>query len=111
MPRLRPITLFSLACAFALPALADDPSPEQRFLSDSHLKQNIIATAAKSTVLTGGFGNSAVAIAELGGALLVSLLALAAPLAAFAIVVLILWLAIRLIRHLRRTADRTEPAK
>jgi Domain of unknown function (DUF4126) len=66
---------------------------------------------AKSTVLTGGFGNSAIATAELGGALLVSLLALAAPLAAFLIVVLILWLAIRLIRRLRRPAHRAETAK
>jgi Domain of unknown function (DUF4126) len=69
------------------------------------------AVRAKSTVFTAGFGNSAVATAELGGALFVSLLALAAPLAAFVIVVLMLWLAIRLIRRLRRAADRTEPAK
>ncbi len=68
------------------------------------------AVRAKSTVLTGGFGNSAVATAELGGALLVSLLALAAPVAAFAIVLLLLWLAIRLVRRLRGRADRTEPA-
>ena len=60
------------------------------------------AVRAKSTVFTAGFGNSAVATAELGGALFVSLLALAAPLAAFVIVVLMLWLAIRLIRRLRR---------
>jgi hypothetical protein len=63
------------------------------------------AIRAKSTVLTGGFGNSAVAAAELGGALIVSLLALVAPLAAFVIVVLILWLAIHLIRRLRRPAQ------
>jgi Domain of unknown function (DUF4126) len=69
------------------------------------------AVRAKSTVFTAGFGNSTVATAELGGALFVSLLALAAPLAAFAIVVLMLWLAIRLIRRLRRAADRTEAAK
>ena len=37
---------------------------------------------AKSTVLTGGIGNAVIATAELGGALLVTLLALAAPLAA-----------------------------
>src|SRR6478752_7804763 len=37
---------------------------------------------AKSTVLTGGIGNSVIATAELGGALLLTLLALAAPLAA-----------------------------
>jgi hypothetical protein len=61
---------------------------------------------AKSTILTAGFGNSAVATAELGGALLVSLLALAAPLVSFVIIVLILWLAVRFIRGLRQ-ADHT----
>jgi hypothetical protein len=59
---------------------------------------------AKSTVLTGGFGNSVIATAELAGALLVSLLTLAAPFAALALVVLFLWLAIRLLRHLFRGA-------
>jgi hypothetical protein len=49
--------------------------------------------------------------AELGGALVVSLLALVAPLAAFVIVVLILWLAMHLIRRLRRPAHRAETAK
>ena len=34
---------------------------------------------AKSTLFTGGLGNLVIATAELGGALLVSLLALAAP--------------------------------
>jgi hypothetical protein len=67
------------------------------------------ALRAKSTVLTGGFGNSAVATAELGGALLVSLLALAAPLAAFAIVVLLLWLAFRLVRRLRGRSATNKP--
>jgi hypothetical protein len=57
---------------------------------------------AKSTVLTGGLGNLVIATAELGGALLVSLLALAAPLAALALVILFLWLAIRLLRQLFR---------
>jgi hypothetical protein len=69
------------------------------------------AVRAKSTVLTGGFGNSAVATAELVGALLVSLLALVAPLAAFVIVVLILWLAIRLIRRMRRSAQPADVMK
>jgi flagellar biogenesis protein FliO len=59
---------------------------------------------ANSTVLTGGLGNLVIATAELGGALLVSLLALAAPLAALALVLLFLWLAIRLIRQLFRRA-------
>ena len=66
---------------------------------------------AKSTVLTGGLGNLVIATAELGGALLVSLLALAAPLAALAVVILFLWLAIRLLRRLLRGAHRAEAEK
>jgi hypothetical protein len=57
---------------------------------------------AKSTVLTGGLGNLVIATAELGVALLVSLLTLAAPLAALAPVILFLWLAIGLLRQLFR---------
>jgi len=57
---------------------------------------------AKSTVLTGGIGNWVIATLELVGALLVSLLALAAPLAALGLVIFFLWLAIRLLRHLFR---------
>jgi hypothetical protein len=60
---------------------------------------------AKSTVLTGGIGNWVIATAELGGALLVTLLALAAPIAALGLVIFILWLAIRLLRHLFRGAN------
>jgi hypothetical protein len=59
---------------------------------------------ANSTAWTGGLGNAVVATAELGGALLLPLLALAAPLAALAVVVLVLWLAIHLLRRLRRGA-------
>jgi hypothetical protein len=59
---------------------------------------------AKSTVFTGGVGNPVIATAELGGALLIPLLALAAPLAALVLVVLLLWLAIRLLRRLRQGA-------
>jgi uncharacterized protein DUF4126 len=61
---------------------------------------------AKSTVLTGGLGNSAVATAELGGASLISLLALAAPLAALALVVLFFWLAFRLFRGSAQESHR-----
>ena len=57
---------------------------------------------AKSTILTGGLGNSVIATAELGVAPLVSLLTLAAPLAALALVILFLWLAIGLLRQLFR---------
>jgi hypothetical protein len=61
---------------------------------------------AKSTVLTGGLGNAALATAEVGGALAVSILALAAPLAAALVVGLLLWLAVRLLRILSRRAGR-----
>ena len=66
---------------------------------------------AKSTVLTGGLGNVVIATAELAGALLVSLLTLAAPLAALALVTLFLWLAIRLLRQLLRGAHPTNGRK
>jgi hypothetical protein len=61
---------------------------------------------AKSTVLTGGVGNAVLSTGELVGALLVSLLALAAPLAALGVVILFLWLGTRLIRHLFRREHR-----
>ncbi len=65
---------------------------------------------AKSTVFTGGLGNSVVATAELGSASLISLLALAAPLAALALVILFFWLAFRLLRGSARGSHRpTEP--
>jgi Domain of unknown function (DUF4126) len=57
---------------------------------------------AHSTALTGGLGNSVIATAELGGAVLISFLALAAPAAAIALVVLFLLVAIRLLRRLLR---------
>ena len=41
-----------LASSLAAAAHADDREAEQRFFSDQHLKQNIINTAAKSTVMT-----------------------------------------------------------
>jgi hypothetical protein len=57
---------------------------------------------AKSTILTGGIGNAIISTAELAGALLLSVLALAAPLAALGVVIVFLWLAIRFVRHLLR---------
>lgn len=57
---------------------------------------------ANSTVLTGGLGNAVISTAELVGALLVSILALAAPFAALAVVIAFLWFAIRLARRLLR---------
>ena len=65
---------------------------------------------AKSTVFTGGLGNSVVATAELGGASLISVLALAAPVAALVLVVLFFWLAFRLVRSLARGTPQREKA-
>jgi Domain of unknown function (DUF4126) len=59
---------------------------------------------AHSTVLTGGLGNFVISTAELGGAVLISFLALAAPLLAIALVVLFLLAAIRLLRRVFRGA-------
>ncbi|HYB31985.1 MAG TPA: DUF4126 domain-containing protein [Steroidobacteraceae bacterium] len=65
---------------------------------------------AKSTLLTGGLGNHALATGELGGALIVSLTALAAPLAALALVALFAWFALRLVRRLFRRESAADPA-
>jgi hypothetical protein len=61
----------------------------------------------KSTALTGGLGNHIIATGELGGALGVSLLALAAPVLAVALVAVFCWFAIRVLRRLFR---KREPA-
>ena len=61
---------------------------------------------AKSTVLTGGIGNPIIATAELGGSLLLSLLALAAPLIALFVVIVFLWLAFRLSRKVTPCAGK-----
>jgi len=67
------------------------------------LTQGITAMArANSTLLTGGFGNAAIATAEIGGALVVSLLALASPFLAILAVAAFVWLSLRLIRRLLR---------
>ena len=57
---------------------------------------------ANSTVWTGGLGNFIIATAELAGALVVSFLALVAPVAALALVILFLWHTTRLLRRLLR---------
>ena len=57
---------------------------------------------AKSTLTTGGLANPVVATGELGGALGLSLLALAAPLVAVGLVALFCWFAVRLARRLLR---------
>jgi hypothetical protein len=56
---------------------------------------------AKSTVMTGGLGNPAIATAEMGGAVAVSALALVAPFVAVAVIVALLWVAVRMARKLR----------
>ena len=61
---------------------------------------------AKSTVMTAGLGNPIIATGELGSSVLLSVLALAAPLAAVAVVILLLWLAFRLIRRQRQGTQR-----
>jgi len=66
---------------------------------------------AHSTVLTGGLGNSVIATAELGGALLISFLALAVPAAAIALFILFLWFAIRLLHRLFRGSRSTDSLK
>jgi Domain of unknown function (DUF4126) len=57
---------------------------------------------AKSTVFTGTLGNPVIATAESGGSLIISLLALAAPLAAILLIVVFFWLTIRLLRKITR---------
>ena len=64
---------------------------------------------AKSTLTTAGLGNHLVATGELGGSLLLSLLALAAPLLAVAVVALFCWFAVRFVRRLLRK-DRAGPS-
>jgi Domain of unknown function (DUF4126) len=66
---------------------------------------------AKSTVMTGGLGNHVLATGEWGGALLVSLLALAFPVIAVALVAVFSWFAIRLLRRLFRTETSSAPPR
>lgn len=63
---------------------------------------------AHSTVLTGGLGNPVVATAELGGALLLSFLALVAPVVAVALVILSLLVTVRLLRRFFRRAKSSD---
>src|SRR3974377_268151 len=66
---------------------------------------------AHSTMLTGGLGNSIIASGELGGALVMSFLALAAPVAAIALVILFLWLVVRLASRRFRSANPSDNKK
>jgi hypothetical protein len=61
-----------------------------------------VSARAGSTLMTGGLGNFAVATLEWLAALVVSLLALAFPLAALAVVILLGWVAFRFVRRLRQ---------
>src|SRR5882724_10114732 len=58
---------------------------------------------AHSTALKIGLGNPVIATAELGGAFMLSVLALAAPFAALLVVALFAWLALCLFRRLSRS--------
>jgi len=58
-----------------------------------------------STVLTGGLGNPVIATAELGGALLMTFLALAAPVVAVVVIAVFLWLMLRQARRLFRKVE------
>ena len=57
---------------------------------------------AKSTMLTGTLGNPVIATAEFGGSLLISLMALVAPLLTLVVIVVLLWLGFRWFRQLSR---------
>ncbi len=63
----------------------------------------------KSTSLTAGLGNHVIASGELGGALGLSLLALAAPVLAVALVAVFCWFAIRVLRRLFRRRQTAAP--
>jgi hypothetical protein len=65
------------------------------------------ALRASSTLGTGGLGNPLIATAELAGSLLVSLLALAAPLVTVALLVIVGFVALRLLRRFFAGAPTT----
>jgi len=75
------------------------------------LTQSVTALLrVKSTATTGGFANPVLATGELGGSLIVSLLALAAPLIALVLVVVFVWIVVRFARRLLRgNASRALP--
>jgi uncharacterized membrane protein len=64
----------------------------------------------KSSATTAGLGNPIVATGELGGSLLLSLLAIFMPVLALVVVVLFLWIAVRSARRLLRRAQSPDPA-
>ena len=64
---------------------------------------------AKSTLTTAGLGNHLVATGEIGAALALSLLSLAAPLLAVVLVALLCWFAVRAMRRLLRSKRAAPP--
>ena len=99
-------TLASVAVIVELPPIAKWTTAVIAGGGSAGVTQSVTALLrAKSSVLTAGLGNPVLATLELGGALLVSLLAILAPLAALAVVVLFCWLGARWLRRLlRRTS-------
>ncbi|HET9862269.1 MAG TPA: DUF4126 domain-containing protein [Steroidobacteraceae bacterium] len=65
---------------------------------------------AKSTAFTAGLGNPVVSTLEMIAALLVSTLALLAPLIAIAVIVLICWFTVQLVRRFMRSDKRARPS-
>jgi hypothetical protein len=63
---------------------------------------------AKSTLATGGLGNAAIASGELGGAAVLAVLAIFAPIAALSIVVLLGLMVIKLLRRFLRRRLQTD---
>ncbi len=61
---------------------------------------------AKSTAVTGGIGNPVIATGELGGALLLPVLAIAAPFVALGATLIFCWLAVRYVRRLMKRGRR-----
>ena len=100
-------TIVSAAVMTDLPPMAKWTAAVVAGGGTASLTQGVTTTLrAKSTVMTAGLGNPVIATGELGGSILLSLLALAAPLAAVAVVILLLWLAFRLIRRQRQGTQR-----
>lgn len=96
-------TLASAAVMVELPPLAKWTTAVIAGGGAAGIAQSVTALLrTKSSIFTAGLGNPVIATLELGGALLVSLLALLAPLAALAVVVLFCWLGARWLRRLLR---------
>lgn len=70
-----------------------------------------VLTRLKSSLVTGGAGNFVVALFELAGAALLSLLAILAPLLVLAALAALFWLAARVVRNRTRTGTDLFAAK